>query len=114
MTDCIQLSDGDKFICKLCGWSYHKRVHRNCPKSPEGRAGMLIAVLHQITTKYESTVNWQMYPLRPLDELEKNLETCLDCDEHNGNTCTQRGMDCRARWLKRLACMGFRDCSRWQ
>ncbi len=32
MINCIQIPDGDSFICTQCGWKYHKRVRRNCPK----------------------------------------------------------------------------------
>ena len=116
---CPQEPDGDHFTCPLCGWIYHKRAKRACPKSPEGRAGRLIAVLHEISSKHESKVkdndSWQMYPPRPLIVLEKYLGICLDCPEHNGNTCTLRGTDCGARglWLKRLGCVGFRECERW-
>lgn len=124
MINCpFDLVDG-KLTCPQCDWVYplrsDKPPKRNCPKSPEGRAGRLIAVLHEISSKHESEMkangSWQMYPLRPLIDLEKYLEICLDCDQHNGNTCTTRGTDCRARglWLKRLACVGFRDCPNWK
>lgn len=119
MINCpLQLVDG-KWTCPLCGWVYpldsEKPPHRNCPKSPGGREGRMIATVHQINLKRENEINWTMYPPRHLIDMEKILGICLDCPEHNGNTCVVRGTDCKARghWLKRLACLGFRECERW-
>lgn len=113
MIDCIQEPHGDGYKCKLCGWTYHKRARRNCPKSPEGRAGRLIAIFHAVTVGIETEPTWQMYVPRPLPDLERNIGICLDCDDHKDNTCGKRGIRRRCQWLKSLACVGFRECERW-
>jgi hypothetical protein len=116
MTLCNLQPDGDGFRCTLCGWTYHKRARRNCPKSPEGRAGQLIAILHAIASKHENEIKWHMHSPRPLIDLEKNINICLDCDDYKDNTCTQRGTTGKARcvWLMRLGCIGFGECPRWK
>lgn len=113
MINCIQEPHGDGFRCKLCGWTYHKRARRNCPKSPEGRAGKALAILHAVTEGIESEATWQNYHHREPADLERIIPICLDCDDHNGDTCTVRGIRRRCQWLKSLGCVGLRDCERW-
>lgn len=116
MTYCQQLPDGDGFRCTMCGWMYHKLATRQCPKSPEGRAGKLIAITHAISSQRENNMNWHMYHPRAAVDLAKYIEICLDCDDHNGNTCVRRGMDQRksCQWLQSLGCVGFRECPNWK
>lgn len=117
MINCpTDLVDG-KWTCPLCDWIYpldsDQPPKRNCPKSPEGRAGRLIAILHAVTQGIESEPTWQMYLPRPLPDLERNIGICLDCEHYKDNTCTKRGIRRRCQWLKSLGCVGFRDCERW-
>lgn len=116
MTWCIQIPAGNGYKCSLCGWRYHKLAKRLCPKSPEGRAGKLIVIVQAVTSKRENNKNWHMYHPRPLLDLERNIEICLDCGDHNGNTCTRRGMDPGkpCQWLMQLGCVGFRECPDWK
>jgi hypothetical protein len=120
MINCPLQRVAGKWTCPLCGWVYpldsDRPPHRNCPKSPEGRPGQLIAILHAIASKHENEIKWHMYSPRPLIDLEKNINICLDCDDYKDNTCTQRGTTGKARcvWLMRLGCVGFVECERWR
>ncbi len=111
MTSCINEPHGDRFRCPMCGRVYTRKAHRQC--RAEGREALSVAVLHAVTVGIESESTWQMYPPRQLADLERNIETCLDCDDHNGDTCTLRGIRRRCQWLKALGCVGFRNCERW-
>lgn len=111
MTSCINEPHGDKFRCPMCGRVYAHKAHRQC--RAEGREALSIAILHAVTQGIETEATWQMYVPRQLLDRERIIGICLDCDDHNGDTCTLRGIRRRCQWLKSLGCVGFRDCERW-
>lgn len=50
-------------------------------------------------------MDWHLYQIRTPEQIEPLLRICLDCQKH---LCTKQYI-----WLKRLACVGFRECERW-
>ena len=55
----------------------------------------------------EGSMTWHLYTIRSEAEIERLLAICLDCEKH---PCMTR----QCTWLKRLACVGFRECERWE
>lgn len=107
MITCKQEHEGDRWRCCLCGRLYRVKAHRQC-QAP--RIVVIAEITRAITHARENNGDWHAYHPRPLIDLEKLIETCLDCDEFDGNTCkTRRG----CTWRKMLGCVGFRKCPNW-
>jgi hypothetical protein len=115
ITDCPLHIIADKWTCPLCGWVYpldsDKPPRRNCPASPEGREGKILAIIQAVQSACQDKLDWHLYEPRHLTDLRKIIGICLDCGEWDGTICRKAPRRCT--WLKMLGCVGFRECERW-
>ena len=102
-------------VCLRCGHARTTPARRRCDSSPGGKEAARINLTAEIGREREQRKDWTHYTPRSAGDLDVRIRVCLDCDQHNGRICTVEGEKCehRRRWLKRLACVGFRECERW-
>lgn len=109
MCDLQPLPSG-RWFCRRCDPEKErttpKRSHRECrvrlPAKEEARINALAAIARAVKT----CMDWHLYHLRTPEEIEPLLAICLDCEDH---PCTKQ-----CTLLKRLACVEFSECERWE